>query len=100
MTGDKQATSMAEPESILSPEEIQRIRDKAQRRCRAEDAARKRKTPPWDPDLPWRLLQHTYIATLKATKEISTNDFEAILGRRSAWMTASRDDLIFELPNR
>jgi hypothetical protein len=97
---DSERAQPPTPDGILSPEEIQEIRERVALRWATEQKARKRKTPRWDPDSPWRSLEHTFIATLKACKEISTEDLEAILGHRLVWISGTRDDLIGELPDR
>jgi hypothetical protein len=57
-----------------------------------EREVRKRKAPPWNPRVPYRSLQHTFIAALSGCKEISIRDLEVVLARGKVAMTGTRSD--------
>jgi hypothetical protein len=103
MADTERAQRPTAPEDILTPAEIAEIqravREKIsmeERRWRAEETSRKRRVPRWNPEIPWRPLEHTFIAALKGCNEISTRDLETILARGQVPMSGTRDDMIGE----
>ena len=85
----------------LSDEEIREIRERVERRLAIEQEARRSRMPRWDPaDSPWRSLNDTVVASLKACKELSLDDLEAIFNRGRERFSGTRSDRPFGPPDR
>jgi len=85
----------------LSDQEIREIRERVERRLAIEQEARRSRMPRWDPaDSPWRSLNDTVVASLKACKELSMDDLEAIFNRGRERFSGTRSDRPFGPPDR
>ena len=90
--GDREEAPPAWREYVLTAEQIEEI----ERRVAWERRARRRKAPSWSPDTdpPWRSLEHSFVAALKACRDISTRDLETILTRGEVPISGRRNDLV------